>query len=130
MREALTISALTLAVGPFVYYLLAIYSSWSFFARRRDPSGQTERFTPPISNLKPIKGVDPDAYENFASLCRQDYPDYELIFCVDSDNAEMLSVLDRLKHDFPERAIRVLLGSGRIAAKIAMFARALIISRP
>lgn len=125
MREALTISALILAIGPFVYYLLAIYSSWSFFAKGRDPSGQTAEFTPPISNLKPIKGVDPDAYENFASLCRQDYPDYELIFCVDSDNAEMLSVLDRLKHDFPERTIRVLLGSGRIAAndKAAKLAR-------
>jgi ceramide glucosyltransferase len=125
LREALTVSVLILAVGPFAYYLLAIYGSWSFFARRRDPSSRNEEFTPPISNLKPIKGVDPDAYENFASLCRQDYPDYELVFCVDSDNAEMISVLHKLKRDFPERTIRILLGSGRTAAndKAAKLAR-------
>ena len=121
----MTLSVLVLAVGPFAYYLLAIYGSWSFFATRRESSGRNEEFTPPISNLKPIKGVDPDAYENFASLCRQDYPDYELVFCVDSDNAEMISVLHKLKRDFPDRAIRILLGSGRTAAndKAAKLAR-------
>ncbi len=125
MREALTISVLIFAVGPFAYYLLAIYSSWSFFAKRSDPSNANEEFTPPVSNLKPIKGVDPDAYENFASLCRQDYPDYELVFCVDPDNTEMISVLERLERDFPERSIRILFGSGRAAAndKAAKLAR-------
>jgi ceramide glucosyltransferase len=125
MPQALTVLILILAAGPFAYYLLAIYSSWTFFAKRRNAPSRLQEFTPPISNLKPIKGVDPDAYENFASLCRQDYPDYELIFCVDSDNAEMISVLDKLKRDFPERAIRILLGSGRTAAndKAAKLAR-------
>ena len=37
------------------------------------------------------------------------------MFCVDADNAAVLEVLDRLKQDFPERAIRVLLGSNRSA---------------
>ncbi len=101
------------ALIPSIYYLLAIYSSWKFFSRKQSLSGRN--FTPPVSNLKPIKGVDPGAYENFASLCRQDYPEYELVFCVDSDNTAILNVLDRLRSDFPERSIRVLLGSGRTA---------------
>jgi ceramide glucosyltransferase len=125
MQEVLTVVVLIFAVGPFVYYLLAIYSAWSFFAKRSDQSGRNEDFAPPISNLKPIKGDDPDAYENFASLCRQDYPNYELVFCVDPDNEKMISVLNKLRHDFPERPIRILLGSGRAAAndKAAKLAR-------
>ncbi len=114
MPEPILWTILVVAASPFVYYLLAIFGSLRFFIRP-DPYAKAPRFTPPVSNLKPVKGLDAGAYENFASLCRQDYPEYELVFCVDVDNAAVLEVLDRLKRDFPERSIRVLLGSNRSA---------------
>ncbi len=82
-------------------------------------------FTPPVSILKPIRGLDPGAYENLESFCRLDYPEYEILFCVDPDDQAVRSILTRLASDFPERAIRVLYGSGRIAAndKVAKLAR-------
>jgi ceramide glucosyltransferase len=69
---------LVVAAIPFIYYLIAIYSSVKFFKSARRNQTQKPDFTPPISNLKPVRGLDPEAYENFASFCRQDYPDYEL----------------------------------------------------
>ncbi len=104
---------LVLAATPFIYYLLVLYSSWRFFWRSRDRLPETSDFTPPVSNLKPVRGLDPEAYENFASYCRQDYPDYELIFCVGDENDPAVPVLEKLMRNFPERRIRVLYGSGR-----------------
>jgi ceramide glucosyltransferase len=117
---------LGLASIPFVYYLIAIYSSGRFFSAARAQRNVKPRpYTPPVSILKPVRGLDPGAYENFASFCRQDYPEYEILLCVDPDDQAVISVVDELRRNFPERSIRVLYGSGRIAAndKVAKLAR-------
>ena len=115
---------LMVAAIPGIYYLLAIYSSAHYFrvACRENPPNPD--FTPPISCLKPIRGLDDDAYENYASFCRQDYPEYEILFCVDGDDPA-LPVLEKLIADFPERQIRLLYGSGRNAIndKVARLVR-------
>jgi ceramide glucosyltransferase len=103
------IVVLGIAAIPFVYYCIAIFSSLRFFRAARP---ETKEFLPPISNLKPVKGLDPEAYENFASFCCQDYPAYEILFCVDQDDPA-LPVLERLKRNFPGTEIRLIIGSGR-----------------
>ena len=105
---------LALAAIPGIYYLLAIFSSLRYFRVSWRENPPNRDFTPPISCLKPIRGLDDDAYENYASFCRQDYPEYEIVFCVDPDDPA-LPVLEKLIADFPERKIRLVLGSGRDA---------------
>lgn len=109
---------------PFIYYGLSLFSSWKFFwARARRP--ERWPFTPPVSVLKPIRGVDGEAYENFASFCIQDYPEYEIVFCIDGPDDPIYRVLQDLMRDFPETQIRVLFGSGSAAPndKAAKLAR-------
>ena len=104
---------LAFAAIPFIYYLIAIYSSWRYFAQPEVIPDAS--FTPPVSILKPIRGLDKDAYDNLASFCRLDYPQYEIVFCVDPDDEEVLAVLGRLIKSFPKCSIRILYGSGRLA---------------
>jgi ceramide glucosyltransferase len=116
---------LGIAAIPFIYYGLAIFSCLRFFRATRRRGDAEESFLPPISNLKPVRGLDPGAYENFASFCRQDYPNYEILFCVGDESDPAMPVLDRLKHDFPDIEIRIVVGSGREATndKVAKLAR-------
>src|SRR5271165_7289677 len=115
---------LGMAVIPLIYYSLALFSAWQFF-RSAHKTSPLASYTPPVSNLKPIRGLDPDAYENFASFCRQDYPEYEIVFCVGDASEPALPTIQRLMRDFPECQIRVLMGSGRVATndKVAKLAR-------
>jgi len=112
---------LGVAAIPFIYYLIVLYSSWRFFRR----SLTQNEFTPPTSILKPIRRLDPEAYENFASLCRQDYPEYELLFCVDQTDDPVIRIIEKLIRDFPARRIRILFGSGSGASndKVAKLGR-------
>jgi len=105
---------LVVAAAPLAYYAIAIFSTWRFFRTARS-APPPDGFTPPVSNLKPIRGLDPDAYANFASFCYQDYPEYELLFCVSDHTDPALPVIDELRRAFPARPIRVLYGSGREA---------------
>jgi ceramide glucosyltransferase len=121
--KAATLLVLFAATFPFIYYLITIWSAIHFFGRRRPDRNVS--FTPPVSNLKPIRGIDPDAYENFASLCRQNYPEFELLFCVSDRHDPIVAVIEKLAKDFPDRQIRILYGSGRsgVNDKVAKLAR-------
>jgi ceramide glucosyltransferase len=115
---------LGVAAIPAIYYFLVLFSTARFFLTSRKENDAAPPYTPPVSCLKPIRGLDVEAYENYASFCRQDYPDYEILFCVD-ENDPAVPVLQKLVKDFPDRRISLLFGSGRDAIndKVARLVR-------
>jgi len=50
-------------------------------------------------------------YENFRSHCVQDYPEYEIIFGVSEPDDPAIKLVEQLKSEFPQRAIRLLVCS-------------------
>ena len=107
---------LALALAPFGFYLLAIASAVSFFRRRAAGDSSAPAFTPPISILKPCRGLDREAYENFASFCRQDYPEYELLFAVSDLADPVVAVIERIQRDFPRVPIGLFCGAPAVGA--------------
>jgi ceramide glucosyltransferase len=93
-----------LVIVSWVYCLVSLWLTWTFFRHAQDRHSD---FTPPVSILKAVKDVDAEEYENFASFCRQDYPEYELLFGVANASDPVIGVVKRLQRDFPERHIRL-----------------------
>jgi ceramide glucosyltransferase len=111
--------ALVVAALPCIYYLLAAYSARRFFVTRRSLAQARVRgsaseggdFTPPVSILKPVRGLDRTSYENFATFCNQDYPDYEVLFAVADEDDPAVAVIEQLIARFPTVSIRLLVGA-------------------
>lgn len=105
---------LLLALVPLAYYLVAILAAIRFF--RRERSKILPDFHPPISILKPVRGVDFATHENFSSFCRQSYPEHEILFCVNDLSDPAVPAIQRVMAEFPERRIRILSGAPRFGA--------------
>jgi ceramide glucosyltransferase len=85
---------LTLAIcASWIYWLVAC---WLVRIHFRSQSELDQGFTPPVSILKPVRGLDAEAYQNFASFCRQEYPEFELLFGVSDPTDPAVPVVERL----------------------------------
>jgi ceramide glucosyltransferase len=69
-----------------------------------------------VSVLKTVRGVDFGSYKNFESFCRQEYPDYEILFAVSDEGDPAVPVIRRIIAEFPEREIRLLVGADHLGA--------------
>ncbi len=93
-----------LTIASWIYWLVALGLVWNFFS---NPSEQNFYFTPPVSILKPVKGLDSQAYENFVSFCTQDYPDFEVLFSVPDLSDQAIPVIKRLQREYSNIRIRL-----------------------
>lgn len=118
IRVASVIGALTAAA----YYVVCLWSARAYLRETRSESQEqaTHGFNlPPVSILKPLKGMDPEIYESFRSHCDQDYPaDYEIIFGVSEANDPGVEVVKRLQREFPHRRIELLVCSERLGLNV------------
>lgn len=67
-------------------------------------------FTPPVTILKPLKGVDEGLEENLRSFFRLDYHVYQLLFGVSDPNDPAVPIVERLLAEFPTQDARLVVG--------------------
>jgi ceramide glucosyltransferase len=112
-HEILRWALLPFACSPLVYYAFVWDSARRFFARS---ASSEPGFAPPVSVLKPVRGLDRHTFDHFASFCRQDYPDFEILFAVSDESDRAIPVITRLIEAFPNRSIRLIVGVSEIGA--------------
>jgi len=98
------IVAALLTLAGVAYGLIALLATRGFERQKN----KTNSFSPPVSILKPMKGVDARLYVGLESHCRQDYAgEVELVFGVSSLEDEAVAQVARLKVEFPQMNIRL-----------------------
>ena len=98
------LTACTLAADAF--YLLSMLAAVRFFSRTRRPESRSQDL-PPISIMIPLHGADFKAYQNYARLCDQDYPAFQLVFGVREADDSSIPIVEKLKLDYPDRDIEL-----------------------
>ncbi len=110
--------AATGTVASLFYYALAAVGLASFLGSRRKESPLTSVQLPPVSILKPLKGVDPGMWESLCSHCEQDYPEFQLIFCVSDLKDPAIELVHKLQAQYPKRPIELIECQNLIGANV------------
>ncbi len=94
-----------LAVAGTVYFAMCIWAA----KRWQHERSRSERayFTPPVSILRSLKGLDPHMYLAFRSHCLLDYGEYEVLFGVSDPGEPALELVKKVQEEFPLRQLRV-----------------------
>src|SRR5690348_14015920 len=91
----------------FVYYIFAallIFLSYRSFRGgiayynffNQELSKPFSSYAPFATVIAPCKGIDEGLEENLSALLQQEYPDYEVIFVVDSESDPAVEVIEEI----------------------------------
>jgi len=99
-----------ITVFGIIGYLLQIAAVRSYTASHNSGEGERlPRSFPPVSILKPLKGLDDGLFDNLESFCKLDYPEYELIFALQNQNDPACKVAEKIREKYPSRDIRIVI---------------------
>src|SRR3954471_1732488 len=106
--DAIEGTLLLLVASNVLWTVFMHICTWTYFAGRDDSDSPTLH-EPGVSIVKPTKGVDQSAFENFCSFCLQEYAgDYELVFCVEELTDPAVPVIRRVMAEYPDKRVRLI----------------------
>ena len=95
-KNGVTYILLALLAGAVVYSLLSIAAALRYLSVRPPKLVATE----PISILKPLSGLDLGLESNLRTFFEQDYPAYEILFAVRSQDDPAVPVVESLRREY------------------------------
>ncbi len=92
---------------------ITIYFLQILALRKKLSENSHSSFLPPVSIIKPLKGIDDNLFDNLESFCKQDYPEYEIIFSLQDVNDPAYRIAEKIKNKYPHLVRIILDGSQR-----------------
>jgi len=106
LAQSVEILTTVLTLAGMGYFLAALIAAQAFLRARRAP---LPGFSPGVSILKSLKGLDPSMLDAFRSHCHQTYAgEYELLFGVSSLDDPATTAVHQLQQEFPGHSIQLI----------------------
>src|SRR5215475_8061381 len=94
-----------MVITSWVFWLASLLNARRVLAPREAPAGLQR----PVSILKPVRGLDFEARENFISHCEQRYPEYEVLFGVTGADEPVVLLVRELQRTYGEERVRLVI---------------------
>ena len=71
---------------------------------------------PAVSVLKPVHGLEKNLENNLRSICLQDYPQYQVIYCVQNETDRAIPLLKQLQAEYGSDLVTVVIEQRQIGS--------------
>jgi ceramide glucosyltransferase len=96
---------LVAAAGSALYHVAVAFAALRFHWAK-EPAAD---FTPPVSLLKPLRGIEQGFYATLKTFFQQDYPAYEIVFGLSDAKDAASWTIAQLRREFPKVPVKVVL---------------------
>lgn len=107
--EFFNIFVIFLSLCSLGYLSFALIALELFNLKRKKISASN--FQPAVTVLKPVYGLDPEMLDNLRSFCRQDYPEYQIIFGVHDEKDPAIPLIKKVIKEFKKIDISYIVNS-------------------
>ena len=106
-RHILEWIALIPVIGGSVYAFLCVLAVVRLRMAPALLPQRTSRSWPPVTILKPVRGLEKNQKENLRSTCFQDYPDFQVVFSVQEADDPAIPLLREIQSEFGAERVTV-----------------------
>ncbi len=69
---------------------------------------------PPVTILKPVRGLEKNQEHNLRSACLQDYPEFQVVFSIQDPDDPVLPLLKKIELEFGSKKVSVVIGDRQV----------------
>ena len=114
--DIFSIICLVPIISGSVYSILSVWTIIRFFTSSRSDLKVTGEFKPPVTVLKPVKGLEKDLKLNLRTIGIQDYPKYQVVYSVQDTKDPALPIVQEIQEELGSERISVVISTVQAGA--------------
>ncbi len=97
------------AIGGSIYAVLSLLAVFRFRTRvDAQPQSHSSEW-PPVTILKPVRGLEKNQKNNLRSACIQDYPEFQIVFSVQDPHDPVIPLLREIEEEFGNEKVSIVI---------------------
>ncbi|XTZ12148.1 MAG: ceramide glucosyltransferase, partial [cyanobacterium endosymbiont of Rhopalodia inflata] len=101
-------------LGGAIFSILTVLTAQHFF--KNSKLNVIYNFTPPLTVLKPVRGLEKNLKRNLRTIATQDYPNYQIIYSVQDPEDPAFPILKEIQEEFGSNRISLVVSALEVGA--------------
>ena len=99
-----------------VYSILSVWTASRFFKSSKSDFNTTNEFQPPVTVLKPVKGLEKNLKLNLRTIGLQNYPNYQIVYSVQDPEDPALPIIQEIQEELGSDRVSVIISTVQAGA--------------